>query len=45
MICDGVVWLPQTVLLGDERDMKDVVAAVLKIRRAIDQRGSKGLVS
>jgi dTDP-4-amino-4,6-dideoxygalactose transaminase len=39
-ICDEIVWIPQNVLLGEETDMDDVVAAVEKIRHAIDRSGS-----
>ena len=30
--CDEGVWLPQNVLLGDRRDIEDVVEAIAKIR-------------
>jgi dTDP-4-amino-4,6-dideoxygalactose transaminase len=40
VICDEVVMMPQSVLLGDERDMEDIVTAVQKIRAAVDRDGS-----
>jgi dTDP-4-amino-4,6-dideoxygalactose transaminase len=40
VVCDEAVWLPQTVLLGDERDMQDVVDAVRKVREAVDRNGA-----
>ncbi len=43
LICDEVVWIPQNVLLGEERDMDDIVAAVEKIRDAVDRRGAASL--
>ena len=43
-VCDEVVWLPQTVLLGDERDMQDIVTAVQKVRDAVDRDGVAALV-
>ena len=33
-VCARGLWLPQYVLLGDTRDMDDVVAAALKVQRA-----------
>ncbi|MGI8483438.1 MAG: DegT/DnrJ/EryC1/StrS family aminotransferase [Thermomicrobiales bacterium] len=41
--CDDVVWIPQTVLLGDERDMNDVVAAVQKVHDAVEKDGRRAV--
>jgi len=38
-VCDEVVWIPQTALLGDEQDMNDIVTAVQKIRDAVTRDG------
>ena len=38
-ICDDVVWISQSVLLGNERDMDDIVTAVQKVREAVDRNG------
>jgi dTDP-4-amino-4,6-dideoxygalactose transaminase len=43
LICDEVVWIPQNVLLGEETDMDDVVAAVEKIRSAVDRKGAAAI--
>lgn len=40
VVCDEVVWLPQNVLLGDGRDMEQIVAAVQQIRHEVDRHGS-----
>lgn len=42
-VCDEVVWIPQNVLLGAETDMDDVVAAVEKIRAAVDRQGAAAI--
>jgi len=45
IICDKVIWIPQTVLLGDENDMNDVVQAVQKIQQEISRRGRAAVLS
>ncbi|MGC4106699.1 MAG: DegT/DnrJ/EryC1/StrS family aminotransferase [Thermomicrobiales bacterium] len=39
-ICNEVVMLPQSLLLGDAADMDDVIAAVRKIQRAVNRQGA-----
>ena len=35
-LCEEAIWLPQNVLLGDERDALDVVESVARIRDQAD---------
>jgi dTDP-4-amino-4,6-dideoxygalactose transaminase len=34
-LCQRTLWLPQTVLLGDHEDLDDIVAAIVKVQRAV----------
>lgn len=40
LVCDEADWIPQTVLLGTERDMGDVVTAIRKVREAVNRLGA-----
>jgi dTDP-4-amino-4,6-dideoxygalactose transaminase len=35
-LCQRTIWLPQNVFLGDHEDMDDVVAAMVKVQRAVN---------
>jgi len=35
--CREVVWLPQTVLLGSEEAMAEIVSAVRKVRENVNE--------
>jgi Predicted pyridoxal phosphate-dependent enzyme apparently involved in regulation of cell wall biogenesis len=37
LMCSEAIWINQNVLLGDERDMQDIVDAVAKIQENIDE--------
>lgn len=41
-ICDHSLWFGQNLLLADEPDMNDIVAAVAKVQRAFAGRPTKG---
>jgi hypothetical protein len=34
-LCERTVWLKQTMLLGDHEDMDDIVAAIVKVQKAV----------
>lgn len=35
--CEEAIWLPQNVLLGDEKDIRDIVDAIIKVAENLDE--------